>query len=105
MYTNDLLNCSSGVLIYVRNTLKSEQLYYEKPPQEVVTVEVEGQKDTLKSLVIDTQIDYIGILRATNVVLRNSSTISNIYRSPNSSEDNNKNLNSFIDNLATKTSW
>ena len=31
---------------YVQNTIKSKQLYYEKPPHEVVTVEIEGQKDT-----------------------------------------------------------
>ena len=78
LYTNDFQNCSRGVLIYVRNTIKSKQLYHEKPLQEVVTVGIEGQKDTL--------------------------TISNIYRSPNSPEDNNKCLNNFIDNLATKTS-
>ena len=78
MYTNDFQNCSRGVLIYVQNTIKSKQLYYEKPLQEVVTVEIEGQKDTL--------------------------TICNIYRSPNSPEDNNKCLNNFIENLATKTS-
>ena len=59
-------------------TTKSKQLYYEKPLQEVVTVEIEGQKDTV--------------------------TVSNIYRSPNCPEDNNKCLNNFIDNLATKTS-
>ena len=59
MYTNGLQKWSID-LIYVWNTLKSKQLYYEKPSQEVVTVEIEGQKHTL--------------------------TISNIYRSPKSLE-------------------
>ena len=47
MYTNDFQNCSRGVLIYVQNTIKSKQLFCEKPLQEVVTVEIEGKKDTL----------------------------------------------------------
>ena len=62
----------------MRNTIQSKHLYYEKPSQEVVTVEIEGQKDT--------------------------STISHINKSTNSSEYNNKCLNNFIDNLASKTS-
>lgn len=78
LYTNDFQNCSRGVIIYVRNNIKSKQIHYDKTLQEVVTVEIEGQKDTL--------------------------TISNIYRSPSSSEDNNKSLNNFIENLASKAS-
>ena len=78
MYTNDFSTCSRGVLIYVHNSLIAKQLDYEQPPQEIVTVEIKGHNDTL--------------------------TISSIYRSPNSSEDNDKCIYNFIENLVAKTS-
>ena len=73
MYTNDLQTCSRGVAIYVINTLKSKQIYFESPFQEAVTVEIKGCEDTLN--------------------------ISNIYRSPNSSVENNTCLKDLIRNI------
>lgn len=78
MFTNDLQTCSRGVIIYVQNSLKAKQLDYDLPFQESVTVEIKAHNCTL--------------------------TICNIYRSPNSSQENNICLNAFIENLVVKSS-
>jgi hypothetical protein len=71
LYTNDLnLNSNRGVAVYVHNSIKSKIIDYGLEVKEYIAVEIECENDKL--------------------------LVCNIYRSPASLEEDDKNLNFFI---------
>ena len=78
MYTNDLDNCSRRVLIYVNKEIVSKKLELDLTFQEYVTIELKAKNSKV--------------------------IVCNIYRSPNSTVENDKNSLYFIERISQKSS-
>jgi hypothetical protein len=74
LYTNDLTNNCRGVLIYVDIELNSKLLNHNQTFQEIVLVSVKGNDEQL--------------------------IFGNIYRSPNSTQENDLKLSEFINHVS-----
>ena len=71
LYTNNLEKVSRGVLIYVEQSLKSQQIFSDNEFEEYVLVKINGLEEQI--------------------------VVGNVYRSPNSSSENDNNMFTFIE--------